>query len=457
MARHEDEQQVNWRMAVDRRRFVGGALGTAGLLLAKPRVALGTPRGVIAAQDAFDWKKFDGTKIRLLANAHPWTDSIKPQLGDFKDLTGIAVVEEDLPEAQFRQKLTTELSQGTGSVDVMMSAPAQEGLKYEAAGWYEPLDAYVKDPAQTAPDYDFADFAPNTIKLQTVKEKLIGVPVQLESEIIFYRKDLFEEKKIAVPATLDDLKAAAQALHDPDKRMFGIGLRGKGAAATSQFSSYLYGFGGDWLDESGNPALTTPEAIAAFQYYGDLAHNFGPRGVENNSWAENVALFQQGQLAMLSDASVFKVNLEDPKKSSVAGKVGYAVFPKGPKAQDPYSYTWGLSIPSQSKNKQAAWYFVQWATSKAQALKLLEKGVPSARMSPWQDPAYTKTSNKEFDQAQQTSIKLSTRTSNPPVLPVQEVRDAIGVVIIAAIQGKDVKAAAEKANTDVKNIIAKSG
>ncbi len=80
-----------------------------------------------------------------------------------------------------------------------------------------------------------------------------------------------------------------------------------------------------------------------------------------------------------------------------------------------------------------------------------------ARTSTWSDPSYTAESNKQFDQVQQQSIALSKHTYNPPVVSVAEVRDAIGPVIIAAIQGKDVAAAAEKANNDVKNIIATSG
>ena len=440
--------------ALNRRQVLGGALGATGLILTAGGRSLASPS---AAQATFDWKKFDGSRIRLLANAHPWTNSVKPVLAEFQELTGIQVQAEDLPEAQFRQKLTTELSQGTGSVDVMMSAPAQEGLKYDQAGWYEPLDRFVQDPALTAPDYDFADFAPRPIEMQTVNGKLIGIPVQLESTMIIYRKDLFEEKGIAPPATFADLEAAAEALHAPDDRLFAIGLRGKGAAATSQWSSFLYGYGGDWLDPAGAPALASQPAIDAFTYYGNLARNYGPRGVENNSWAENVALFQQGQLGILVDASVFKVNVEDPSASTVAGKVGYAVFPQGPAAHDVAGFTWGLSIPASAKNKEAAWYFVQWATSKAQNLALLQKGVPVARQSTWQDPAYVETSNKEFDQAQQTSIQISKHTSNPPVVSVQEVRDAVGPVIIAAIQGGDVPAAAQQANETVKTIIAQSG
>lgn len=434
---------------LDRRRFVGGALG-AGLLLAGRR-------SPAAAQDAFDWKKFEGTGLRLLANAHPWTESIKPRLPEFQELTGIQVIAEDLPEAQFRQRLTTELSQGTGNVDVMMSAPAQEGLRYEQAGWYEPLDRFVADPALTAPDYDFADFLPQTIEIQSVNGKLIGIPVQLESTMVIYRKDLFEERGLAAPTTFQELEAVAQALHAPDDRLFGIGLRGKGSAATSQWASFLYGFGGDWLDESGAPALASQQAIDAYTYYGNLAGNYGPRGVENNSWAENVALFQQGQLGILVDASVFKVNVEDQAQSQVAGRVGYAAFPAGPAVHDVAAFTWGLSIPASSRNKDAAWYFVQWATAKPQTLALLQRGIPVARQSSWQDPAYTETSNKEFDQAQQRSIEVSTRTSNPPVVSVQEVRDAVGPVIVTAIQQGDVVAAAQQANEAFVNILAQEG
>ncbi len=178
----EDRRQRGRSPKPTRRQFVGGALGAAGLLIAgRGQTEAASPFAIRSAQGGFDWRKYEGTQIRLLANAHPWTDTIKPRLGEFQELTGIKVVEEDLPETQFRQKLTTELSQGTGSVDVMMSAPAQEGLKYSQAGWYEPLDAYVNDPARTAPDFDFADFQPATIQIETVNGQLIGLPVQLES------------------------------------------------------------------------------------------------------------------------------------------------------------------------------------------------------------------------------------------------------------------------------------
>ena len=160
---------------------------------------------------------------------------------------------------------------------------------------------------------------------------------------------------------------------------------------------------------------------------------------------------------MFCDASVFKVNVEDASKSQVVGKVGYAVMPKGPVTDDPASYVWGLSIAASSKHKEAAWYFVQWATSKAVNLQLLQKGVPVARQSTWKDPAYTANSNKEFDETQQQSVSLSKHSYNPNVVPVQEFRDAIGPVIVTALQGGDIKGAADKANAAAKDVLSRAG
>ena len=61
--------------------------------------------------------------------------------------------------------------------------------------------------------------------------------------------------------------------------------------------------------------------------------------------------------------------IEDPQKSKVIGKVGYAVFPKGPNGHPGGTVApWGLGIPKTSKNQKAAWLFLQWATNKEQVL-----------------------------------------------------------------------------------------
>lgn len=409
-----------------------------------------------AAGGAFDWQKYNGSTIRVMLNQHPWTTAIQPSIPEFEKLTGIKVVLETYPEDQFRQKSLVELTSGAGTLDIFMSQPPQEGLKYKQAGWYEDLTPYVNDPAQTSPDYKFDDFLPGTIKFETIEGTLIGMPIQLEVEMLFYRKDLLEAAGLTPPKNLEELQAAAQKLHNPDGGVFGIASRGRKAAAVTMFSNYLYNYGGNWLDEQRNPTINSPEAVEALTYYGDLIRNYGPPGSVNNHWNEVVALFQQGKVAMFTDASVFYANVEAPDKSTVAGKVGYSAFPAGPKANDYWLSGWGLSMAASSKNKGPSWYFIQWATSPEMARKTqIEGKVAGARQSVW-DATGEGVFPKDWMEAYVLSSSKATKPDRPPVVAVSEVRDAIGNAIVAAIEGQDVKAAADKAAADMKDIMAKT-
>lgn len=409
------------------------------------------------APAAFDWQKYKGTTIRVMLNQHPWTTAIQDSFPQFEQLTGIKLVVETYPEDQFRQKSLVELTTGAGTLDVFMSQPPQEGLKYRQAGWYEDLKPYVNDPSLTSPDYNFADFLPGTITFETIQDALVGIPIQLEVEMLFYRKDLFEAAGLTAPKTLEELEAAAAKLHNPSADLFGIASRGRKAAAVTMFSNYLYNYGGNWLDDSRNPAINTPEAVEAMTYYGNLLKNYGPPGSVGNHWNEVVALFQQGKVAMFTDASVFYANVENPEASTVAGKVGYAAFPAGPKDNTYWLSGWGLSMASSSKNKGAAWYFIQWATSPEMAKKTQIDGkVAGARQSVWNLPESKTTFPADWTDAYVLSSSKANRPDRPPVVAVSEIRDAIGNAIVVAIEGGDVKAAADKAAADMKDIMAKT-
>jgi multiple sugar transport system substrate-binding protein len=59
----------------------------------------------------------------------------------------------------------------------------------------------------------------------------------------------------------------------------------------------------------------------------------------------------------------------------VAGKVGLAFVPHAPD-HDPYTsiWTWALGMSSKARDKNAAWFFIQWATMKEQMLTATLKG-----------------------------------------------------------------------------------
>jgi len=79
---------------------------------------------------------------------------------------------------------------------------------------------------------------------------------------------------------------------------------------------------------------------------------------------------------------------EDPSKSQIVGKIGYAPFPAGPAGRRPVMEVWSAAVASKSKKKEAAYLYVQWAASKETSLKAHLKGSPSVRASVWKDPKF---------------------------------------------------------------------
>ena len=400
---------------------------------------------------AVDWKQSQGTEIRFLMNKHPFTTYIEPKVAEFEKLTGIKVVIEAFPEDQYRNKRTIELNAG-GKIDGYMIMPGQDDLHYWKAGWLQPLDAYVADPKLTDPAWDPKDFFASFAKASSVDGKQIGIVINAETSLLAYRKDLFTKFKQKVPTTMKELEQVAKFFHGKevdDKKLVGITLRGKGAAATSQWVDFLYTFGGSWTNAQGQSNFASAEDIAAFKFYGDLLRFYGPQGATMLHWAESTSMFMEGKAAMIYDANVFKALYENPKESKVAGKVGYAVIPAGPGGKKlPHVSNWSLSISKTStpERQKAAWLFIQWATNKENCLGALLSGVPSGRASSWKSKEY-KAGDKQPDWTAATmkSFDIGQGQWNPPVINVPEIRDITGQVIVAAIEGKDVAEAAKKA------------
>jgi len=399
---------------------------------------------------AVDWKQLQGTEIRFLMNKHPFTTFIEPKLPDFEKLTGIKVVMEVFPEDQYRNKRTIELNAGA-KLDGYMIMPGQDELYFWKAGWLQPLDAYIADPNLTAVEWDSKDFFASFTKASMVEGKQIGVVINAETSLLSYRKDLFEKFKVKVPETMKDLEQVAKFFYGKEvdgKKMVGITLRGKGAAATSQWVDFLYSFGGSWTNAQGKSNFASPQTISAFKFYGDLLRNYGPEGGTMLHWAESTSMFMEGKAAMIYDANVFKALYENPKESKVAGKVGYATIPAGPAGRVPHVSNWSLSINrnSPAERQKAAWLFIQWATNKDNCLGALLAGVPAGRASAWNSKEYkSKDDHPDWTANTMKSFELGQPQWNPPVINVPEIRDITGQVIVDAIGGKDVAASAKKA------------
>jgi multiple sugar transport system substrate-binding protein len=360
-------------------------------------------------------------EIRVLLANHPYGDLLKTMIPEYEKATGVKVNVESLQESQLTTKLTTEFATNSSSADVFMTRPLQEGKMFYKNGWYEPLSAY-----------DFSDYPESAMGIARFGNKPYLVPLVTEWQVLYYRKDLLKKAGLSVPKTFAELEAAARALDSNE--VAGFASRGKGAAAVTQLSTYVYNYGGRYLDK-GVAVFDRKEAIDAVRFYGKLLALYGPTGVTSMSWENIMPLFQAGKVAMWTDASVFYGQIVDPTKSQVAAEnVGIADMPAGPKASNPFIVvSWGMAVARQSKNKAAAMDFIKWATSKELAKKGLMANITMARNSAWADPEVRTKANAELVASQSFAAKNGFPYDRPYMSAVGNARDLIGEVIIESI------------------------
>ena len=149
----------------------------------------------------------------------------------------------------------------------------------------------------------------------------------MQTDLMYYRKDLLEQAGLEVPTTFEEWETAAAAVHDPESEIYGFALRGIPYQTTTPFSSFLYAHCGAWV-EDGKAAINTAEALDAFETYGRWGA-FGPPGITGFDWPVPSQQFAQGKVFAFLDVNLFVGQLEDPDESTVAGNIGFAPVPAG--------------------------------------------------------------------------------------------------------------------------------
>jgi sorbitol/mannitol transport system substrate-binding protein len=323
-----------------------------------------------------------------------------------------------LSENQARAKITASTAMGGGEFDVVMISN-YETPQWAENGWLVNLSDYIKN----TPGYDQDDFIPSLRQSLSYKGDMYSVPFYGESSFLMYRKDLLEQAGIDMPRTptWQQVADAAAKLNSSD--MVGICLRGKPGwgEVLAPLDTVINTFGGRWFDEHWNAQLTSPEVEKAVSFYVDTVRKYGEPGAATSGFGECATQFSQGRAAMWYDATSAVSTVEDPKASTVVGKVGYALAPMVEKPNSGWLYTWSLGIPKSSNKKDAAWKFISWMTDK-NYIQLVGKELgwehvpPGSRLSTYQIPQYQEVS-KAYAQATLDSIE-GADPLKPTVQPV---------------------------------------
>ena len=431
---------------ISRRAVLAGTAASAVGLSARP------------ARSEVNWKRYAGTKLEVILAKGPRGDNLQKYIKEFTDLTGIQVESEQIPEQQQRQKAVIELASGKPSFDVIHLSYHVQKRQFEKAGWLADITPFMKDPSLTAPDLTESDFSAAGLSYaKNDKGQMLSLPWSVDYFILYYNKEIFQKAGVPVPKTLDEMNALAEKLTDTKAGIYGYVGRGLKNANMTLWTNYFLNYGGEFLDAKGNILTDGPEAIEATKSY-VRSNKYSPPGVAGFNWMESLAAFAQGRAAMWIDGVGWAPGVENVNQSRIAGKVGYARVPAGPKGQYSATYGDGIGIPAAAKNKEAAYLLCQWVVSKKQGARLLQAGggVPF-RNSILNDEETRKgvTLPQEWLQSVIDAAKIS-KLGLPVVIPVAEFRDLVGAAVTATLSGADPAAELKKAHEQFRPILERS-
>lgn len=342
-----------------------------------------------------NWQQFSGTTLSVLADAQPAFQALQTKLPYFEKLTGIKVGFHQVDQERMRDIRRIDLNTGAGIYDVVPIGISYLGEAYHN-GWLEELQPYLENPTLTDTGwYDQADITPGSLKLSSINGVMLSLPFDFSAPVFFYRKDLFQRYELQVPDTFEQLlrlKTDLQMALEEDgyHDMYAFASRTRAGAGLNTWTviPVIRSYGGEMLDGSLTPVFNSPQAVEALRVYRDMVTGYGsPPGAPMLNSYEIRDQFKQGRLAAVIAASHLFAEMDSPQKSVVWDKWDAAPMPRGPVTRATSLWSWAFAINAHARNKDAAWLFLQWASSRETALLLRDDDAP-ARASLWYSEVY---------------------------------------------------------------------
>jgi multiple sugar transport system substrate-binding protein len=359
-----------------------------------------------------------------------WLDKIKT--GFEAAHPGVTVEVGRFEYDPYQDMVLTTLASGEGVPDVVTLDPMWAGDLIRN-GTVLPLD-------KAATELNVADFVPGGYNMYAWQGTQYGVPLDLDFNLLFYRKDVYEAamKTLGMtefPRTTDDMiKLGKEVTKQTGKPAFMI---------ENDYYAWYQGFlapmGGNLINDAGTEYIyNSPEAVNALQVYSDLATKDKIAKVWNTDTdGDPMVALSGGDLMGIMHGSWFATELASGAPD-MAGKWAIAPMPWG-EAGRPYDAATGgacLSIPAKAAEPDLAWEFLKYAEQQENQVEYFKivAGVPSLKTS-WTDPAFDEV-NEYFGLPLGSSVADWSLRAMPMQLPSMEVADLISEAITKVTSGQ---------------------
>ena len=287
----------------------------------------------------------------------------------FEELTGAKLTMVPFPnQTAMLDQVRLALATSSGEYDLITTG-AGGAKEYGLSGFLSEIPM--------PPDID--DFYEADVNQYSIGGKLFGMPTITDTNILYWRTDLFEEAGLdpnRAPQTYDELREYARILtiDSNGKRstedgfdknsveIYGLAFKGEATLAGPwEWYNYLFAFGGDVFDENYNVAIDSPESIASLEWVVDnfRKYNIYPAETLNMGYSDFHTLFIQGKLAMGINWPYMYNMSQDPSQSQVVGKVAIGRKP-GQERHAGNLGGWSWNVFKMSKNQELAIAYAKW-------------------------------------------------------------------------------------------------
>jgi len=353
-----------------------------------PRAAAAAPL-YQASSDMETWlsevgSQFSGTTIRISSESTA-PSQITNELAQevFTPLTGIEVQWEQTPLDQVLSKITLDTATESASNDIYYLDQAWLGRFVNDT--VDVRETYLSDAGNELnyPGYNFDDFVPELVPaIAAYQGALVGVPFDIPIFIMSYRTDVFEELGLSVPTNMEEYLAAVAAIDEAGlTNEDGSVIRGTAGqwrsghyALQTDWTAWLWAFGGSHVGPDGNSVINDEKALAGAEYMMELGQ-YMPAGATSWDWSGQGDAAAQGLCGVLINWGEFFPVYDNPETSKVSGLFDVASLPQETELRTVEDTAFDevpgighqggscLALSRYSQIQDAAWVFLQWATS----------------------------------------------------------------------------------------------
>lgn len=331
--------------------------------------------------------QYEGKSITVPVSSGDFEKAVNAYVPLFEELTGAEVVVESIPGDQLTDKIQLDLN-NTHNYDVIL-APIAFLHSYASADKVADLAELIKEHASEG--YDMDDFLPGLFETYGYYEgELVAIPYKPDVELLFYRKDLFEDQankdayqekygtELKVPQTNEELFQVAEFFtksKNPESPV-DYGYSTNMLKGTTRL--LFYNRGGDDIDENLKPNMNNEAGIQAMNHVLKL-QEYAPAEWMQMGWDEANQFFANGNSAMMEQWPGLWLTCQG-EGSAVKGKIGVAVAP----GQTPVLGGWGAGVAAESDEQELAWKFIEFMTSKDGELLKIENTMDPCRTSTYE-------------------------------------------------------------------------